>query len=48
MIIGFVLQNSILKDELPIIITNLSKFSPLIVSLLGASLAIILGLLIKN
>ena len=47
-IIGFVLQNTILKDELPIVITNLSKFSPLIVSLLGASLAIILGSIIKN
>lgn len=41
--IGFVLQFSILKDELPIIITNLSKFSPLIVSLLGSSLSIFLG-----
>ena len=47
-IIGFVLQSTILKDELPIVITNLSKFSPLIVSLLGALLAIILGLLIKK
>ena len=47
-IIGFILQSTILKDELPIVITNLSKFSPLIVSLLGASLAIILGLLIKK
>lgn len=47
-IIGFILQNSILKDELPIVITNISKFSPLIVSLIGASIAIILGLIIKN
>ena len=45
-IIGFILQFSILKDEFPIIITNLSKFSPLIVSLLGSSLAILLGILI--
>ena len=47
-IIGYVLQNTILKDELPIVITNISKFSPLIVSLLGALLALVLGLLIKN
>ena len=47
-IIGFILQNSILKDELPIIITNISKFSPLIVSLSGALLAIILALSIKK
>ena len=47
-IIGFILQSTILKDELPIIITNLSKFSPLIVSLLGALLAISLGLLINK
>lgn len=46
--IGYVLQNTILKDELPIVITNLSKFSPLIVSLLGALIALALGLLIKN
>lgn len=42
-IIGFLLQFCLLKDELPIIITNLSKFSALIVSLLGSSIAIILG-----
>ena len=47
-IIGFILQSTILKDELPIIITNLSKFSPLIVSLLGALFAISLGLLINK
>ena len=46
--IGFILQNYILKDEFPIIINNLSKFSPLIVSLIGASLALILGFLIKK
>ena len=42
-IVGFLLQFSILKDELPIVITNISKFSPLIVSLSGSLLAIILG-----
>ena len=47
-IVGFILQNTILKDEFPIVITNLSKFSPLIVSLLGAFLAIMLGFLIKK
>ena len=47
-IIGFILQNFILKDELPIIITDLSKFSPLIVSLCGAILAIILGLFLMK
>lgn len=47
-VIGFILQFSILKDELPVIITNLSKFSPLIVSLLGSSLSILLGYLIFN
>jgi NADH-ubiquinone oxidoreductase chain 5 len=45
-IVGFTLQNYILKDELPIVITDISKFTPLIVSFLGASLAIILGLLL--
>nr|WKK50052.1 NADH dehydrogenase subunit 5 [Eirene ceylonensis] len=45
-IIGFTLQFCILKDELPIIVTNLSKFSPLIVSLLGAGLAILSGLIL--
>lgn len=41
--IGFILQFSILKDEVPIVITNLSKFSPLIVSLIGCSLSILLA-----
>lgn len=45
-IIGYVLQFTILKDELPIVITNLSKFSPLIVSSLGASLSLLLGYII--
>ena len=47
-LIGFMLQSSILKDELPIIVTNISKFSPLIVSLLGSSLSIALGFLIMK
>lgn len=47
-LVGFILQYYILKDELPIVITDLSKFSPLIVSLLGAILAIVLGLLLSK
>ena len=47
-IIGFLSQNMILKDESPIIITNLWKFSPLIVSLVGSSMAIFLGFLITK
>ena len=43
LIAGYSLQFFILKDELPIMITNLAKFLPLIVSLLGASLSMILG-----
>lgn len=46
--IGYILQFTILKDELPIVITNLSKFSPLLVSLLGATLSLILGYLILD
>lgn len=42
-IVGFILQFIILKDELPIVITNISKFSPLIVSFIGSFLAILLG-----
>ena len=45
-IVGFILQFTILKDEFPIVITNLSKFSPLIVSLIGSFLAITLGFFI--
>lgn len=45
-IFGYLSQFFILKDELPIIVTNLSKFSPLIVSFLGSSLALFLGFLI--
>lgn len=42
-LIGFILQFSVLKDEFPVVITNLSKFSPLIVSLLGSLLSILLA-----
>jgi len=42
-IIGFVLQFTILKDELPIMIPNFNKFMPLILSLSGASLSLFLG-----
>lgn len=45
---GFILQNIILKDEFPIIITNISKFSPLIVSLSGALISLFLGLYISK
>ena len=41
-LVGYMLQFSVLKDEFPIVITNLSKFSPLIVSLVGSSLSILL------
>ena len=41
--VGFILQFCVLKDELPIVITNLSKFSPLIVSLIGSTLSLTLG-----
>nr|AMK01490.1 NADH dehydrogenase subunit 5 [Mitrocomella polydiademata] len=47
-LVGFLLQHFILKDELPIVITNLAKFSPLIVSFMGAILAMFSGFLIIN
>nr|AER54574.1 NADH dehydrogenase subunit 5 [Laomedea flexuosa]AER54614.1 NADH dehydrogenase subunit 5 [Obelia longissima] len=47
-IIGFILQHTILIDEAPIIITNISKFSPLIVSFFGASFSMVLGILISK
>nr|CUS58606.1 TPA: NADH dehydrogenase subunit 5 [Podocoryna carnea] len=40
---GYILQFNILKDELPIMILNFNKFLPLILSLFGAILSIILG-----
>jgi NADH-ubiquinone oxidoreductase chain 5 len=45
---GYFLQFFILKDELPIMITNLYKFLPLIVSLIGSILSIILGIKLIN
>lgn len=48
LIAGYFLQFFILKDELPIMITNLSKFLPLIVSLAGASISMILGYFITT
>lgn len=45
---GYIFQFFILKDEFPIIVTNLSKFSPLIVSLLGSFLALLLGFFIMR
>nr|ALO20660.1 NADH dehydrogenase subunit 5 [Catablema vesicarium] len=41
--IGYLLQFSILKDELPIMIPNFNKFLPLYLSLTGAVLSLILG-----
>ena len=46
--IGFVLQFTILKDELPIMIPNFNKFMPLILSLSGASLSLFLGYKLLN
>lgn len=45
-VIGYILELIVLKDELPIVITNWSKFLPLVVSLIGASLSLVLGYLI--
>ena len=42
-IFGYLSQFFILRDELPVVITNISKFSPLIVSLLGSCLSLGLG-----
>lgn len=42
-VVGFILQIYLLKDENPIMITNLYKMLPLIVSLLAALLSIVLG-----
>nr|YP_010890153.1 NADH dehydrogenase subunit 5 [Stephanomia amphytridis]WJJ70201.1 NADH dehydrogenase subunit 5 [Stephanomia amphytridis] len=42
-IIGFNLQNFIMVDIFPIMILNINKFFPLILSLLGSFLSIILG-----
>ena len=41
--VGYSLQFLILKDEVPVIIDNFNKFKPLILSLTGASLSILLG-----
>nr|YP_004940452.1 NADH dehydrogenase subunit 5 [Clava multicornis]AER54461.1 NADH dehydrogenase subunit 5 [Clava multicornis] len=40
---GYILQFTILKDELPLMIMNFNKFLPLILSLLGSILSILLG-----
>lgn len=44
-IIGYFLQFFILEDEFPIMIINIIKFLPLIVSLIGAIVSIVLGYL---
>ena len=46
--IGFTLQHHILKDDFPVVITNLSKFSPFIVSISGSLIALLLGFLIMK
>jgi len=42
-IIGYLLQFFVLKDELPVMIPNLNKFLPLYLSLLGSLMSIYLG-----
>ena len=42
-VVGYFLQFTILKDELPIMIPNFNKFLPLYLSLTGAILSIFLG-----
>lgn len=46
LIFGYYTKIFILGDGLPIIITNISKFIPLIVSLLGSTIALSLGIFI--
>ena len=46
--IGYFLQWYILTDQIPIILPNSVKFSALIVSLTGAFLSIVMGILLKN
>ena len=44
-LVGYFLQNFILTDQFPIILPNVTKFSALIVSLIGSMLALFLGLI---
>lgn len=46
--IGYFFQSYILKDQIPVVLPNIIKFSALIVSFIGASLAITLGVIIKK
>lgn len=46
--VGYILQFTILKDELPIMIPNFNKFLPLYLSLLGGALSIYLGIKLNN
>ena len=46
--IGYCLQWFILKDQSPIILPNIIRFSALIVSIIGSLIAIIAGIYIKN
>lgn len=48
LIIGYSLQWYILKDQIPIILPNLIKFSALIVSITSALIAILMGIFLKN
>ena len=45
-IIGYCSQFMILKDELPIMLPNFNKFLPLYLSLLGAILSVVLGIIL--
>lgn len=47
-ITGYVLQFTILKDEIPIMIINFNKFLPLYLSLFGSILSIYLGINLHN
>lgn len=47
-VVGFIFQFTILKDELPIIITSIGKSSALVVSLLGSFLALLGGFCITK
>ena len=48
LIVGYGLQWYILKDQIPVILPNLIKFSALIVSITGALIAILMGMFLAN
>ena len=45
---GFILQFQILKDELPVMVSSISKFFPFILSLGGALLSMLLGVFLNK